>query len=93
MSRDYEPMRVYRAGMAIAIGRAVIGLIGIALVFSVAMPAFQGINEEANEQITNETALKGQDMLFTTFENFLVIVVAITILGVIIASVYQSQVR
>lgn len=85
------PLRTDTRGQAITIGRGLAGLFMAGVLWALTEPIFRKFETAGQTHLDNQTALTGQTYLGYMFNNFPVIIVGITVLGMIAMAVYQRR--
>lgn len=80
-----------RAGQAISIGRAIITIVALGLIYSLASAAWRPFKAEADAQVTNSTAQEGLRLTGLMFDNFLLFALFVIAAGAIALAVFQRQ--
>lgn len=83
--------RTLRCGIAIHIGRAVMSIITIAIFYLLAIEFWTPLKAEADEQVVNATAQEATNWIGIGFDNYLLLTLLITVMGVISVSVWLRQ--
>lgn len=83
--------RRLRCGQAVEIGKGLGAVVGVAIMWLLAQEAWNPLKATADEEVTNATAQEAINWTGLAFENFLVIALGITCLGVIAFAAFQRQ--
>lgn len=85
------PLQTDTRGQAITIGRGLAGLLMAGVLWALTNPIFNKLEAAGQTHLENDTALVGQTYLGYMYNNFPVLVVGITVLGMIAMAVYQRR--
>lgn len=78
-------------GVSVVQGHAIIGIIGLSVMWLVAQEFWIPLKAEADDQVVNATGQQATDWIGIAFSNYLVFGLAVIILGSIAAAAFKRQ--